>query len=50
MLQAFKEGHADKSAEERRHSRHNMRAHPGRCITAATAKAAVSPITTKLNT
>jgi hypothetical protein len=28
-LTAFKEGHAAKSAEERRHSNHNMRAHLG---------------------
>jgi hypothetical protein len=43
----FKEGHAAKSAEERRHSNHNMRAHLGEIyITTATTKAAVSPITT----
>jgi hypothetical protein len=27
--EAFKEGHAAKSAEERRHSNHNIRAHLG---------------------
>jgi hypothetical protein len=48
---AFKEGHAAKSAEERRHSNHNIRAHLGKkYITTATTKAAVSPITTNLNT
>jgi hypothetical protein len=46
----FKEGHAAKSAEERRHSNHNIRAHLGKYITTATTKAAVSLITTKLNT
>jgi hypothetical protein len=48
--EAFKEGHAAKSAEERRHSNHNMRAHLGIYITTATTKAAVSPIITKFNT
>jgi hypothetical protein len=28
-IQAFKEGHAGKSAEERRHSKYNTRAHLG---------------------
>jgi hypothetical protein len=44
--EAFKEGHAVKSAEERRHSNHNMRAHLGKYTTTATTKAADSPITT----
>jgi hypothetical protein len=29
QLKSFKEGHAAESAEERRHSNHNMRAHLG---------------------
>jgi hypothetical protein len=43
MAETLKKGHAAKSAKERRRTNHNMRAHPGRYITAATAKAAVSP-------
>jgi hypothetical protein len=35
--------HAAKPAQERRRTNYNKRAHPGRYITAATAKAAVSP-------
>jgi hypothetical protein len=42
-IQAFKKGHAAKSAQERRRINYNTRAHLGRYITAATAKAAVSP-------
>jgi hypothetical protein len=42
-IQAFKKGHATKSAQERRRTNYNMRAHLGRYITAATAKAEVSP-------
>jgi hypothetical protein len=37
-------GHAVNSAQARRHTNHNMRAHPGKYITAA--KAAVSPTKT----
>jgi hypothetical protein len=40
---AFKKGHAAKPAQERRRTNYNMRAHPGRYITAARGKAAVSP-------
>jgi hypothetical protein len=43
FLEAFKEGHAAKSAQERRRTNYNICAHLGRYITAATAKAAVSP-------
>jgi hypothetical protein len=39
----FKKGHAAKSAQERKCTNYNIRAHPGRYIRAATAKAAVSP-------
>jgi hypothetical protein len=48
-FKTFKEEHAAKSAEERRHSNHNMRAHLGEYITTVTTKAAVSPITTNLH-
>jgi hypothetical protein len=41
-----KKGHAAKSAHERRHANQNIRAYLGRYITAATAKAAVSPTKT----
>jgi hypothetical protein len=46
MKNAIKEGHAAKSAEERRRTNHNIHAHLGKYIT-ATTKAAVSPVTTK---
>jgi hypothetical protein len=44
MLEAFKKGRAAKSAQETRRTNYNTRAHPERYVTAATAKAAVSPI------
>jgi hypothetical protein len=43
IINLIKKRHAAKSAQERRRTNYNMRAHPGRYITAATAKAAVSP-------
>jgi hypothetical protein len=46
MLQAFKKGHAAKSDQKRRHTNLNICAHLGKYITAATAKAAVSPTKT----
>jgi hypothetical protein len=46
LLEALKKGHTAKSAEERRRTNYNTRAHLGRYITAATAKAAVSPTKT----
>jgi hypothetical protein len=47
-----KERHATKSAEGSKHSNNNTRAHLGKYVytASATTKAAVSPITTNLNT
>jgi hypothetical protein len=44
--------HAAKSAEGSKHNNHNIRVHLGKYVhtTPATTKAAVSPITTNLNT
>jgi hypothetical protein len=38
-----KNGHAAKSAQERRHTNHNIHAHLGKYITAATAKSSSFP-------